>query len=319
MNLQKFLDQERRGEIAPIARKASATNAITESFLRQQRYVGAFAADTERRASAAYRATGVLGMSEKLWRTNEQSRAFQGLGDDLACSAIGTAASGFQRLTDDLTRSAIANRVSETMRVSEAYHRIMDPIPALKSALGSFTAISPAFDSMRYVTPLAKLDRQMDLLRDHSFSGLTELRSTAFETMGSISAIVDWVKPFAVNPLFQTESVAGRYVDLAEVVDYADSHFASTAAATEIADLLRVFVEKFECEMATSRADAKSHRTINLFISVLTLLATVFSLYQNQASKHYDNATPIPGAAPAASISIPITGKARLYDTRARP
>jgi hypothetical protein len=273
MNVQQFLDQERA--------------------LRQQREIGGVVADMERRAWAASRTSDALRVSEQLWRTNEQLGGFQKLTDDMTRSAIGN------------STSAMGNAVSETMRVSEAFHQIMDPIPALKSALGSFTAISPAFDSMRYVTSLAKLDHQMGFLRDHSFSRLTELRSTASETMRNISAIVDLVKPFAANPLFQTESVAGKYVDLAEVARYADSHFPSAAATAEIGELLRAFMENVSCEMAKSRADAKGSRTIalaSLWVAFLTLIWSVQCRYEDQASKH-DNAAPIPMLQPQASPS----------------
>lgn len=272
MDVQQLLDRERGVRQLQSRENSLRATRWQENLPRQERNCWRLA-ELERRAWAA------CGPGEIL-RHAIAPRPF----DDLV-SRMAEQSRDLQRLTDDLTRSAIGNALSQTMKMGETCRRLIDPIPALKTALEPFT-VAPAFDAMRYVTPLAELERQVSFLRDHPFSRLTELRSTAWETMRNISAIVDLVKPYTENPLFQTESVAGNYFDLGEVVQDAGLQLSFPDSAAEMADVMRGILSELK-SFRDDQAGGRLGRTIAVWAAVVGVLLQVYTLYDKRASENH--------------------------------
>lgn len=216
MNVSEFLANQERG----LAQLAWADNYAQRrldwenNLSRQHQRLW----DMERRAAALCGPSEIVKTMEAI-----RPRPF----DDLV-SRMEEQSRGFQKLTDDLTRSAIGNALSQTTQIGETCRRLIDPIPALKSVLEPFTS-APAFDAMRYVTPLVEFERQFNALRDHSFSRFNDLRSTVFDTIQGLSRVVKLVTPYAESPPVPFPASHGDF-SLGDVVDLVGSTVESSPA-----------------------------------------------------------------------------------------
>ena len=222
------------------------------------------ATECERRAWAATgpgaflaQCVGLPPFAALIFRMEEQSRRFQTI--------------------TDLTTSAIEKTVSDAVKIGETYRRLIDPIPAIKSVLEPFT-VAPAFDAMRYVTPLVEFERQFNVLRDQSFSGFSDLRSKITDTILELSRMVKLattVAESAAAPLHES------YADfsLSDVVDFVGEAVESSGEP----DWLEVtgFLQRIETRLSAVELKLSTptlRDNVTFWLTVVSFLIGVLSL-----------------------------------------
>ena len=230
MNVSEFFANQERGlaQLAWADDYAQRRLDWENNLLRRHQWLW----DMERRAAVLCGPSQIVKTMEAI-----RTRPF----DDLI-SRMEEQSHGFQSLTDDLNHSAITNAALESMRIGEVYRKLIDPIPELKTILQPPLAplFSKVFDSTRDLTPLADLSHRIGLLTSNSFAQTAQLGSIIADTFKNISAVVGLAHaPYVENPLFGTESVAGEYFDLNEVVEYGSKNFASPDFGQKMDAILR--------------------------------------------------------------------------------
>jgi hypothetical protein len=276
MDVQQLLDQERN--LRQLRLQENTFQEIrSQDNLRRQERERWRTAELERRASwvasspgaVLSEAPGLRPFDNLIFRMGEESRRFQ-------------------KFADDYSRSAIGNVLSQMVKVGETYRRLFDPAPALKSVLEPFKA-APAFDTLRYVTPLAEFQRQFNALREHPFSGFDDLRSKVTDTILGLSNIVHVATAFVENPRVPFPD---NHVDfsLNDIVDFTGEAIDSSTES----DLLKAsgFLQRIEARISAAELKLSTpsvRDTVEFWLAVvgclLGLVGICLQIAQNAAPR----------------------------------
>ncbi|MFL6519185.1 MAG: hypothetical protein ACJ8NS_03115 [Chthoniobacterales bacterium] len=286
MDVQTLLDQERGLRQSQFHENTVRAVRWQENLLRQETEHWRLA-ELARRVSLAG-SCDVLSVAliprpfdALISRMEEQSRGFQRLAD-MTSSAIAKTVSDavkigetYRRLIDPIP--AIAKTVSDAVKIGETLHRLIDPMPAIRNVLEPLT-VARSFDAMRYVIPLADFERQFNALRDHTFSRLSDVRSTVAETIAGLSRVVELATAYADNPPVRLPE---SYADfsLNDVVDVVGDAVESNAEPDllEVAGLLqRIEARLSALELILSTPTFREN--VAFWLGIIGFLISVLSL-----------------------------------------
>lgn len=253
--------------------------------------------DMQRRADTAWRVSEIVRMAETVGRRPldemisqmEQSRGIQRLADLNHSPILGTALDSMK--VGAALETMKVGAALDAIKVGEAYRKLIEPIPALKTVLqppiGPF--FSTVFTSARAIKPLAELQDRIGILTSSSMPQGMQIGSTIADTFKNISRVVDFVRPaYVENPFFGTESVAGQFSDLHAVVDYGRRNFASPDFPPQMTAILREILREnqaLRADLASERAKGKWAKRVVLLVAVTSLLLDIAEFYRKHNSE----------------------------------